>query len=78
MRRHRLPEITKTPVRLQAPDQVLALANAMPQRYAVLVLLGAAAGLRQGEAFGLACDCVDAVVEMISVDQQVIIVGCRA
>ena len=41
------------------PGQVLALADAMPRRYAPLVLLGAGAGLRQGEAFGLALDRVD-------------------
>jgi len=52
----RLPEISKTIVRLLTPAQVLALAQAMPQRYALLVLLGAGAGLRQGEAFGLALD----------------------
>jgi integrase len=52
----RLPEISKTAVRLLTPAQVLPLAQAMPQRYALLVLLGAGAGLRQGEAFGLALD----------------------
>jgi integrase len=52
----RLPEIRATVVRLLTPSQVLALANAMPRRYAVLVLLGAGSGLRQGEAFGLALD----------------------
>jgi hypothetical protein len=34
--------------------QVFTLTDAMPRRYASLVLLGAIAGLRQGEAFGLA------------------------
>jgi integrase len=73
----RLPEITKTPVRLLTPGQVLALAAATPQRYALLVLLGAAAGLRQGEAFGLALDRVDQAAGMITVNQQVIIVDRR-
>ena len=53
---------------------MLALAAAMPQRYSLLVLLGAAAGLRQGEALGLAFDRVDPEAEMITIDQQVIIV----
>jgi integrase len=70
----RLPEVSKTTVRLLTPAQVLGLATAMPQRYALLVLLGAGAGLRQGEAFGLALDRIDAAAGMITIDQQVIIV----
>jgi integrase len=73
----RLPEITKTLVRLLTPGQVVALADAMPARYALLVLLGAGAGLRQGEAFGLALDRIDAAAGMITVNQQVIIVDRR-
>jgi len=70
----RLPEISKTIVRLLTPAQVLALAAAMPQRYALLVLLGAGAGLRQGEAFGLALDRIDADAGMIIIDRQVVVV----
>lgn len=70
----RLPEPAKTVVRLLTPGQVLALAAAMSPRYRLLVLLGAGAGLRQGEAFGLALDRVDPGVNMITIDQQVIIV----
>jgi len=70
----RLPEISKTIVRLLTPVQVLALADAMPQRYALLVLLGAGAGLRQGEAFGLALDRIDGAAGMITIDRQVVVV----
>ena len=70
----RLPEAVKTIVRLLTPAQVLTLATAMPQRYALLVLLGADAGLRQGEAFGLALDRIDAATGMITIDQQVVVV----
>jgi integrase len=70
----RLPQTTKTVVRLLAPEQIVALADAMPARYSLLVFLGAAAGLRQGEAFGLACDRIDSASGMITIDQQVIIV----
>lgn len=73
----RLPEISRTVVRLLSPAQVLELADAMPRRYAPLVLLGAVAGLRQGEAFGLAFDRIDLTTEMITVDQQVVIVDRR-
>ncbi len=69
----RLPEAPETTIRLLAPGQVLALAAAMPQRYALLVLLGAGAGLRQGEAFGLSVDRIDPAAGMITVDQQVIV-----
>jgi integrase len=70
----RLPEISKTIVRLLTPAQVLALADAMPHRYALLVLLGAGAGLRQGEAFGLVLDRIDATSGMITIDRQVVVV----
>ena len=70
----RLPEITPTVIRLLAPAEVLALAAAMPRRYALLVLLGAVAGLREGEAFGLAVNQIDATAGMITVSQQVIAV----
>ena len=73
----RLPEVTKTQVRLLTPVQVVELAAAMPERYRVLVYLGAGAGLRQGEAFGLALDRIDAPSGMIVVDQQVIVVERR-
>ena len=42
-----------------------------------LVLLGAIARLRQGEAFGLALDRIDLEAEMITVNQQVVIVERR-
>jgi len=48
----RLPEKTPTMIRLLTPDQVLALAAAMPRRHELLVLLGAGAGLRQRRAGG--------------------------
>jgi integrase len=73
----RLPEKQPTVIRLLSPADVIALADAMPRRYALLVLLGAGAGLRQGEAFGLAADGVDTQSEMISVSQQVIVVDRR-
>ncbi|WP_336213304.1 tyrosine-type recombinase/integrase, partial [Nonomuraea sp. LPB2021202275-12-8] len=48
---------------------------AMPTEFAILVLLGAAAGLRQGEAFGLAVDRVDLNEQMLVVDRQVVVVN---
>ena len=60
-------------VRLLTLGQVLALARVMPRRYALLVIVGAGVGLRQGEAFGLALDRIDMSAGMITVDQQVIV-----
>jgi integrase len=71
------PAASKTVVRLLTSEQVLQLAAVMPQRYALLVLLGVGAGLRQGEAFGLALDRVDTESVMITVDQQVVVVDRR-
>jgi integrase len=73
----RLPEIAKTHVQLLSPREVLDLSAVMPARYALLVLLGAGAGLRQGEAFGLAFDRVDQAHGMLTVDQQVVVIDRR-
>jgi integrase len=73
----RLPEKTPTVVRLLTPAEVLTLASAMPDRYALLVLLGAGTGLRQGEAFGLTLDRVNADDGMLTVDRQVIVANRR-
>jgi len=73
----RLPHADKTVIRLLAPEQVMSLSRAMPSKYGPLVLLGAAAGLRQGEAFGLSVDRVRFADQMISVDRQVVIVDRR-
>ncbi|GAA1594179.1 site-specific integrase [Actinomadura kijaniata] len=70
----RLPDIMPTLVRLMEPAQILALAKAMCDRYGLLALLGGGAGLRQGEAFGLALDRIDSNAQMITVDQQVVVV----
>ena len=64
-------------MRLLTPGRVLVLAGVMPRRYALLVLVGTGVGLRQGEAFGLALDRIDAAAGMITINQQVIIVDRR-
>ncbi len=47
---------TKAVDEVLEPDQVLALAAAVPRRYRAVVLSGAGLGLRPGELFGLATD----------------------
>jgi integrase len=55
--------------------QVDAMAAALPARYAVLPYLGAGAGARQGEMFGLAVDDIDILRKVIHVRRQVRLIG---
>ncbi|MEV4836319.1 site-specific integrase [Nonomuraea sp. NPDC049486] len=73
----RLPEADKTTIRLLSPAEVIALYRAMRPEFAPLVLLGAAAGLRQGEALGLTVDRVDFQEEMLRVDRQIVVIDRR-
>ncbi|MHB1536727.1 MAG: site-specific integrase [Acidimicrobiales bacterium] len=54
------------------PDQVLALAAAVPRRYRAVVLSGAGLGLRPGELFGLAMDRLEFLKRVVRVDQQLV------
>jgi integrase len=54
------------------PNQVLALAAAVPRRYRALVLCGAGLGLRPGELFGLAVDRLEFLKRIVRVDQQLV------
>ncbi|HSH60980.1 MAG TPA: hypothetical protein VK988_15345 [Acidimicrobiales bacterium] len=47
-----VPRVPKRRMVLPSPEEVYRLADAMPERYRVAVLLGAGAGLRIGEALG--------------------------
>lgn len=51
-------------------DQVLALVEAMPERYRAMILLIAGTGLRQGEVLGLTMDRVDMTKRKLIVDRQ--------
>lgn len=51
--------------------QVSAFHHALPERYAVLVQMGAGLGLRQGESFALSPDDIDPTGEWIRVQRQV-------
>jgi integrase len=73
----KLPDVPKTRPVLLAPSQVLALADAMAPRYRALVYLGAGAGLRQGEAFGVCRSRVRWLERMLRVDQQVVLPSSR-
>lgn len=56
---------------------MVSLFKAMLPEYATLVLVGAGSGLRQAEAFGLAKDRLDFDADMITVDQQVVVIKSR-
>jgi integrase len=69
----RLP---RTPSRRVVPldtEQVLALAEVLPERYRALVMLAAGTGVRQGEAFGLTLPYVDMLRRLVRVEQQLVL-----
>jgi integrase len=69
----RLPKIEKPRVSPMTVEQVEALLDAVDPRYRALLVLGAGAGLRQGEAFGLTVPHVDFLRRTIHVEQQLIL-----
>ncbi|MFF2813737.1 tyrosine-type recombinase/integrase [Streptomyces sp. NPDC058000] len=58
-------------------ERVLTVREALPERYRVLIEIGAGLGLRQGEAFGLSLEDIDFTHEVIRVRRQVKIIGTR-
>jgi integrase len=55
----KLPRVQRRRVQPLRTEEVADLVAAVPERYRALVILGAGAGLRQGEAFGLTVPHVD-------------------
>jgi len=70
MRTGAAPRVEQRVVEPLPAAAVLALAGAMPPRYAVTVLLGAGAGLREGEALGLTLGRVDFLRRRVHVEEQ--------
>ena len=73
----KLPKKEPSKVKPRATEDVRALADAVPDRYAALVVLAAGTGLRQGEAFGLTVDRVDFLRRTLTVDRQLVLVAGR-
>jgi integrase len=69
----KLPALARERVVPLELHQVQALADAMPERYRALVIVGAGTGLRQGEAFGLTVDRVDFLRRSLTVDRQLVL-----
>ncbi len=72
-----LPKVERKRVVPLETEQVLALGDALPDRYRALVVLAAGTGLRQGEAFGLTVPHVDFLRRRLDVVQQLVLVQNR-
>lgn len=68
---------TKPRVEPLDTEVVLALADAVPDRYRALVILSAGSGMRQGECFGLTVDRIDFLRRQVLVDRQLVTVSGR-
>jgi integrase len=66
----KLPEVLKDRVQVMTTEQVLALRDAMGPEWQALVVLGAGAGLRQGEALGVTRDRINFLRRQLRVDRQ--------
>ncbi len=73
----KLPALDPDKVQPWTTKQVLAVREAVPARYRVMVSLAAGCGLRQGEIFGLAVDDVDFDRGVVNVRRQVKLLGSR-
>ena len=66
----KLPQVLKDRVEVMTTEQVVALQDAMDPEWQALVVLGAGAGLRQGEALGVTRDRIDFLRRQLRVDRQ--------
>jgi len=72
-----LPKVPEKKARAWTADRVAAVRAGLPERYRIMVDIGAGAGLRQGEVFGLSPDDVDHEAGVIHVRRQVLSVRSR-
>ncbi|MEU7913455.1 tyrosine-type recombinase/integrase [Microbispora bryophytorum] len=73
----RLPEIERHSHFIPTPEQVHALADALPGRFRAMVYLAAGCGLRGGEIMGMELDAVDFLRREVDVSQQLVAVTGR-
>jgi integrase len=66
----KLPEVLKDRVEVVTTEQVMVLRDAMGPEWQALIVLGAGAGLRQGEALGVTRDRIDFLRRQLRVDRQ--------
>jgi len=73
----RKPQVPLRKIKPWSAERVLAVHNAITDRYKIAVVLGAGLGLRHGETLGFAVDDIDFLNETVHVTRQVKIVGAR-
>lgn len=66
-----LPKAVKRKITPWTQDQITAMRAELPRDYALMVDIGAGAGLRQGEIFGLSPDDIDFDEQVLHVRRQV-------
>ncbi|MGH8907275.1 MAG: tyrosine-type recombinase/integrase [Egibacteraceae bacterium] len=71
------PAIEGSRVQPWPTERVLAVADALPDRYRATAVVAAGMGLRQGEVFGLAVEDIDFLRGWVHVRQQVKIINSR-
>jgi integrase len=69
------PTVPKSKAKAWSTETAITVRAALPDRYSILLDLGLAAGLRQGEAFGFSPDDIDG--DEISVVRQVVRINSR-
>ena len=73
----RPPAVPERKARAWPKERVLAVRRALPDRFKLMVDIGVGAGLRQGEAFGLAVEDIDEEAQVIHVRRQVKKIGAK-
>ena len=73
----KLPAVVRRPIEPLETAALVRLISAMPTRYRALVVVAAASGLRQGEAFGLEVRHVDFEAASVRVEQQLVTLGAQ-
>jgi len=74
----KLPQRERHQVESLETRELLALIDAMPGRYRALAVLGADAGLRQGEALGVTLGEIDFLRRFLAVGHQLVTMPGRA
>ncbi|MCU1588887.1 MAG: phage integrase family protein [Frankiales bacterium] len=67
----RLPKLDTKRIEPWLPEELSAVVEGLPERFAVMAIIGAGLGLRQGEIFGLAVEDVDFLRGIVRVRRQV-------
>jgi integrase len=73
----RLPDIPDAKCYIARPEEVHALASALPERYRAIVYLAAGCGWRGGEIFGLERNALDLDAREVHVRHQLTVISGR-